>query len=109
MNFSPHPPEADPNQDASSEWRFSTSSCWVSHVPEDDEIHLTHGNDAYGGGSISGYGSNHAMVVGTLGTPAPQPLQNGDYSMVSVFHQMSSDNHPLTLQFHEAKYSIQQL
>jgi len=38
MSFSPHLPEADPNQDASSEWRFRT--CWVSHA-EDDEIHLT--------------------------------------------------------------------
>jgi hypothetical protein len=38
MSFSPHLPEAAPNQDASSEWRFRT--CWVSHAGE-DEIHLT--------------------------------------------------------------------
>src|SRR6267154_2768234 len=37
-SISPHLPEADLNQDASSEWRFRT--CWVSHAGE-DEIHLT--------------------------------------------------------------------
>ena len=106
MSFSPHLPEADLDQDASpsSEWRLH--NCWVSHA-EEDGINLTYGNDAYGGGSISGYGSNHAMA-GSSGTSAPQPLQIGGYSMVSVFHQMSSDNHPLILSFHEAKYSLQQ-
>jgi hypothetical protein len=51
------------------------------------------------------------MAGGSWETPAPQPLQNGDSSMVSVFHQMSrplSENHPLILPFHEAQYSIQQ-
>ncbi|KAF8503264.1 hypothetical protein F5888DRAFT_1660221 [Russula emetica] len=46
-----------------------------------------YGNDAYGGGSISqaGYGFNHAMAAsGSWGTPAPQPLQNSDYSMPST-------------------------
>jgi hypothetical protein len=107
ISFSPslHLPDADPNQDASSEWRFDT--CRVSHA-EDDEIHLTYGNDGYGGGSISGNGSNNAMAGGTWETPAPRPLQNGDHSMVSVFHQMSSDNHPLILPFHEAKCSLRQ-
>jgi hypothetical protein len=39
-------------------------------------------------------------MAGSWGTPAPKPLQNSDYySMVSVFHQMSSDNYPLTLPF----------
>jgi hypothetical protein len=110
MNLSPHLPEADLNQDASSssECRFRTSSYWASHA-EDDEPHLTFGNDGDGGGSISGYDPNYATAGGTWETPAPQPPQNGDCSMVSVFHQMSSDNHPLILQFHEAKYSIQQL
>jgi hypothetical protein len=105
MSFSPRFPEADPNQDVS-EWRFDT--CWVSHAEKDDEIHLNYGNDDYGGGSVSVYGSNHAMAGGPWGTPDPQPLQNSDYSMVSLFHQISSDNHPLILLFHEAKYSIQQ-
>jgi hypothetical protein len=79
MSFSPHLPEADPNQDA------FHSSCWASQA-EDDEVHQTYGNDGYGR-SISGYGSNHAMAGGTCEIPAPQPLQKGDYSMVSVFHQ----------------------
>ena len=38
MSFSPRLPEAGPNQDASSEWRFHNG--WVSHA-EEDEIHLT--------------------------------------------------------------------
>jgi hypothetical protein len=38
IGFSPHLPEAGPNQNASSGWRFHT--CWVSHV-EEDKIHLT--------------------------------------------------------------------
>jgi len=66
-----------------------------------------YGNEAYGEVSISGYGSNHG-IPGSWGTPAPQPLQNSDYSAVSIFHEMSSDNHPLILPFHEAKHSIQQ-
>jgi hypothetical protein len=105
MSFSPRLSEADPNQDVS-EWRFDT--CWVSHAEKDDEIHLNYGNDDYGGGSVSVHGSNHAIAGGPWGTPDPQPLQNSDYSMVSIFHQISSDNHPLILLFHEAKYSIQQ-
>ena len=100
MSFSPQLPEADP----SSEWRFHT--CWVNHA-EEDETHLAYSNDAYGGGSASGYGPNHAMA-GSWGTPAPQPLQNSGYPMVSVFYQMSSNNHSLILPFHEAEYSIQQ-
>jgi len=105
MSLSPHLPEAVPDQDASSKWRFNT--CRVSHA-EEDEILLTYGNNTYGGGSISGYGPNHAMAGGSWETPAPQPLQNGDSSMVSVFHQMSSDNHPLILPFYEANHFIQQ-
>ncbi|KAN0116637.1 hypothetical protein V8E52_005781 [Russula decolorans] len=76
MSFSPHLPEADPNQDA------FHSSCWASQA-EDDEVHQTYGNDGYGR-SISGYGSNHAMAGGTCEIPAPQPLQKGDYSMYSL-------------------------
>src|SRR6266566_6455056 len=107
LSFSPHlrVPEAVPDQDASSEWRLST--CRVSHA-EEDEILLTYGNNSCGGGSTSGYGPNHTMAGGSWETPAPQPLQNGDSSMVSVFHQMSSDNHPLILPFYEANHFIQQ-
>ena len=105
LSAPPYLPEADPNQDVFSEWRFHP--CRVSHA-EEDEIHLTYGNDAYGGGSISGYGSDPAMAEGSWGTLAPQPLQNGDFSMVSTSHQMSNDNHRFILLFHEVKYSIQQ-
>jgi hypothetical protein len=38
IGFPPHLPEADPNQNTSSEWRFHT--CWVSHA-EEDKIHVT--------------------------------------------------------------------
>jgi hypothetical protein len=103
--FSPHLPWVDPDQDGASEWRFHTQACSVNRAGE-DETRLTYGDDAYGGSSISGHGPNHAMTR-FWGTPAPQPLQNSDYSMVSVFHQMSSDSH-LILPFHEAKYSILQ-
>lgn len=107
--YSPDLPGAGPNQDdAASEWRFRAQACSASR-PEEDESHLTYGDEAYdGGGSIFGHGPNHPRA-GFGGTPAPgpQPLQNSDYSMVSVFHQMSSDGH-LILPSHEAKYSILQ-
>ena len=83
--FTPRLPVADPDQDTASERRFHT--CSVGRAKE-DEAHLTYGNDAYGGGSISGHGSNDAMAqAGFWRTPAPQPPQNSDYSMVSAFHQ----------------------
>ena len=50
-----------------------------------------HGNDAYGlrvgGGTMSVHDLNHATA--SWGTPAPQPLYDTNYSMVSVFHPMS--------------------
>ena len=100
MSFSQHLAEADPNQDG------FRSSCGVSQVG-DGKVHLTYGNDGHGR-SISGYGSNHAMAGGTSGTTAPQHLQDGDYSKVSVFRQMSSDIHLLILPFHEVNHFIQQ-
>jgi hypothetical protein len=104
-SFSPHLPEADPNQNVAPEWPVHT--CWVNHT-EEDGLHPTYGNDAHGGGSVPGYSPNHT-IAGSWGTPAaPQPLQNNDYSVVSVFHQMSSDTHPLILPSHAAKHSVQQ-
>ena len=57
----------------------------------------TYNNDAYGGGTISGYDFNLAMA-GSLRTPAFRPQHNGDYSMVSVFrYPMFKGNHRLIL------------
>ena len=97
-SFSPRLPEADPNQNVASEWRIHP--CCVYHA-EEDSIHPSYGNEAYGGGSVSGYGPSHAIAgPGSWGTPAvPQNLQNSiyslDYSVVSLFRQMSSDTYPL--------------
>ncbi|KAF8478366.1 hypothetical protein DFH94DRAFT_749300 [Russula ochroleuca] len=43
----------------------------------------TFGNDAYGGGTISGYDFNPAMAE-SWGSPAFQPQHNSDYSMPST-------------------------
>jgi hypothetical protein len=63
------------------------------------------GNDAYGGGSISGHDFNQAMARswGAQAGPASQPLHNSsNYLTVSVFHPKFRDDHPLTLPFHKA-------
>ncbi len=62
-------------------------------------------NDMYRGDVIPGYEFNYSLA-GSWEAPAPQPPGHSGYMMVSVFHTMAKEGHPLILRFLEAKRSI---